>query len=184
MAPEIFEHEDISKDDRPAYNKKVDVWSTGVVMYCMFSNEYPFDNEDDIQWKRLYFKPRSKWEIVTVTARTLIRKMLDKEPATRLSIAEVLADAWFTSDEALMQMAQQVLMDVEHQAEMQQNGELYNIAGWPPEPPEPPELTTKPKSNGIFIQFAIRKRKKEPYLKCLLLNFQNRSLNKLKKKEL
>lgn len=101
MAPEIFTYASLPKEDRPAYGHKVDIWSVGVVLYFMFCELYPFDNEDETQYSTLTFKNRMKWSRVTATAKILIRKMLRKDADKRCTIADVLADKWFDDDQSI-----------------------------------------------------------------------------------
>ncbi|CAE8684281.1 unnamed protein product [Polarella glacialis] len=99
VAPEVL------KKSMDAYTEKVDVWSSGVVLYQMLSGLPPFNSETDLEVMRLIkkgkweFKPQKVWKHVSDEAKELISKMLTMKPEQRLSAYESLHHAWYILQE-------------------------------------------------------------------------------------
>lgn len=93
VAPEILE--------RKGYDKKVDVWSAGVMMYLVLAADFPFRGET----QAMTFEKIKKGVYnmgVTEQLRSLskegvafLSKLLEKDPAKRYSATEALRDPWF-----------------------------------------------------------------------------------------
>lgn len=97
MAPEILVLDCFEKDEREPYTLKIDVWSIGVVLYVMLSNDRPIVTENQIHGKKLTFETRPWWA-VSHTAKALLEKLLERDVNKRYAIGEVLNDAWLTTD--------------------------------------------------------------------------------------
>ena len=82
MAPEIVQPGRLGK----AYSKAVDVWSCGLVLFCLMAGFFPFHDESE---NKLYEKIRSgrvsftHTSGISIEARHLIKKMLTVNPAQR-----------------------------------------------------------------------------------------------------
>ncbi|KAM9782340.1 calcium/calmodulin-dependent protein kinase kinase 1 isoform X1 [Syngnathus typhle] len=94
MAPETL------SDKRKSFSgKALDVWAMGVTLYCFIFGKCPFIDEYILA---LHSKIRTKSvdfpEIPEINEelRTLILRMLDKNPDTRITIAEIKMDQWVT----------------------------------------------------------------------------------------
>ncbi|KAI7738657.1 hypothetical protein M8C21_021954 [Ambrosia artemisiifolia] len=77
VAPEVLSHK--------GYNGALaDVWSCGVILYVLMAGYLPFDEMD---LTTLYDK--------ALGAKSLIHRILDTNPETRISIEEIKNDEWF-----------------------------------------------------------------------------------------
>jgi len=81
VAPEVL------KGD---YDKSCDIWSLGIILYIILCGYPPYEGETDkeifqqIRRKPLVF-PEEDWSKVSNSAKDLIYRMLDKNPATRIT---------------------------------------------------------------------------------------------------
>ncbi|XP_060573843.1 serine/threonine-protein kinase 33-like isoform X2 [Ruditapes philippinarum] len=98
MAPEII--------DNKSYSQQCDVWALGVIVYTLFCGYFPFRsrNDDDslydiIKKGDIDFTDET-WNEVSDEAKECIKKMLNTDPAHRLTASEVLNHHWITGDQA------------------------------------------------------------------------------------
>ncbi|CAG9324084.1 CDPK1_39 [Blepharisma stoltei] len=90
VAPEVI---------KGKYDEKCDVWSAGVILYIMLCGIPPFNasSENGILMKvsrGVFTFAMPEWKNVSQEAKSLITKMLTKDPAKRPSAEEVLQDKW------------------------------------------------------------------------------------------
>ena len=91
MAPEVI------KGD---YNEKCDLWSCGIILYGLFKGSYPFTGKNI---KELFEKiimgqfdiRGSPFDTVNNDAKDLIQKLLNVDPAKRISAQKALDHPWF-----------------------------------------------------------------------------------------
>ncbi|ESW09833.1 hypothetical protein PHAVU_009G160100 [Phaseolus vulgaris] len=94
VAPEVL---------RKHYGPESDVWSAGVILYILLSGVPPFWAETEqgifrqILLGRLDFQSEP-WPSISDSAKDLIRKMLDRNPKTRLTAHKVLCHPWIIDD--------------------------------------------------------------------------------------
>ena len=74
---------------------KVDVWSSGVVLYAMLSGTVPFKGNDLNELNNLILKGKfNDINDISVEAKNLIKNILEVDPKKRLSINEILCHPW------------------------------------------------------------------------------------------
>ena len=91
IAPEV-----LSKN----YNEKCDLWSCGVILYILLSSSPPFAGKGDAEIieniKKGYYDIESNiWEKISPEAKNLIRNLLEKNPAIRITAEEAMNHKWF-----------------------------------------------------------------------------------------
>ncbi len=85
---------------RTPYNKEVDIWSMGVILFYMLCGHLPFKGNkeviiaekivnDDLEFDD------EEWEVRSKKVRELISSCLKKEPEERISIDDFLNHPWF-----------------------------------------------------------------------------------------
>ncbi|KAL3829410.1 hypothetical protein ACJIZ3_018212 [Penstemon smallii] len=94
VAPEVL---------RKHYGPEADVWSAGVILYILLSGVPPFWAETEMGIFRQILRGKldfdsEPWPGISDVAKDLIRKMLDRNPKTRLTAHEVLCHPWIVDD--------------------------------------------------------------------------------------
>jgi serine/threonine protein kinase len=86
---------------RKPYNKEIDIWSIGVILYLLLSGDLPFDDEEDDEQKiakSIVFNevefPQKKFGNRSKEVINLIKKCLTKEPKNRIKIDEIIKSDW------------------------------------------------------------------------------------------
>lgn len=93
-APEVFLQD---------YNKEVDTWAIGVIMYVLLCGEYPFYDEDDAALARLVCKAdltfdQDVWQSVSQGAKDCIKRLLHVDPKKRPLPEDILKEKWLNGD--------------------------------------------------------------------------------------
>lgn len=93
VAPEVL------TDDM--YGREVDMWSVGVIAYVLLSGFPPFYSENikelfqQIMIAKYDF-PAQYWDSVSASAKDFVRKLLVRNPGSRMSAAQALEHPWLT----------------------------------------------------------------------------------------
>lgn len=102
VAPEILMQK--------SYDKSVDCWSLGIIIYMMLGRHLPFDSTDDkeIGQKTILQKINFQhhiWSSVSEESKDLILKLLVKDPKMRINIKDVLEHKWIVNkDESIREL--------------------------------------------------------------------------------
>ena len=89
LAPEVLRNE--------GYNRSLDMWSVGVIIYVTLSGTFPFNEDEDIndQIENAEFMfPAAHWEKVDPDAISLIKALLQVKRRRRLSVDKALGQRW------------------------------------------------------------------------------------------
>ncbi|XP_015275455.1 PREDICTED: serine/threonine-protein kinase Chk1 [Gekko japonicus] len=93
IAPEVLKRKDF-------HAEPVDVWSCGIVLTAMLAGELPWDQPSDTcqeycDWKekKTYLSP---WKKIDSLPLALLLKILTESPTSRLTIADIKKDRWYT----------------------------------------------------------------------------------------
>ncbi|TGZ46590.1 hypothetical protein CRM22_011096 [Opisthorchis felineus] len=89
LAPEVLKHR--------GYNRGIDMWSVGVILYVSLSGTFPFNEEEDIteQIENAEFMyPSQPWDSVSEEAIDLITRLLQVRLRRRYSVEKSLNHPW------------------------------------------------------------------------------------------
>jgi len=81
------------------YDKAVDMWSIGVIIYVLLAGFFPFYDDDQAVMKQKiivadYSFPEDHWSNISEDAKNFIRQLLVLDPAKRLTAKEALQHPW------------------------------------------------------------------------------------------
>ncbi|XP_027351021.1 phosphoenolpyruvate carboxylase kinase 1-like [Abrus precatorius] len=94
VAPEVLMGRD--------YDEKVDVWSSGVILYTMLSGIPPFYGDSAVEIFEAVVRanlrfPTRIFKSVSAPAKDLLRKMICRDPSRRVSAEQALRHPWILS---------------------------------------------------------------------------------------
>jgi len=89
LAPEVLQ--------KRGYNKSLDMWSVGVVIYVTLSGTFPFNEGEDIEdqiTNAAFMYPPNPWKLISANAIDLISRLLQVKPEQRLTIDQCMTHPW------------------------------------------------------------------------------------------
>uniref|UniRef100_A0A8C5QWQ1 Serine/threonine kinase 33 n=1 Tax=Leptobrachium leishanense TaxID=445787 RepID=A0A8C5QWQ1_9ANUR len=106
MAPEVINDH--------YYTQQCDVWSAGVIMYMLLSGEPPFKAKSE---EKLFEQIRKGemnfsadvWQSVSEAARDVLQRLLNVDPAHRMTARELLDHPWLKGETRVLQRLLNVL---------------------------------------------------------------------------
>ncbi|KAH9642337.1 hypothetical protein HF086_009701 [Spodoptera exigua] len=89
LAPEVLRNK--------GYNRSLDMWSVGVIIYVSLSGTFPFNEDEDINEQiqnAAFMYPPTPWREISAEAIDLINNLLQVKQRKRLSVDKSVAHAW------------------------------------------------------------------------------------------
>uniref|UniRef100_A0AAF5CW49 Protein kinase C n=1 Tax=Strongyloides stercoralis TaxID=6248 RepID=A0AAF5CW49_STRER len=89
LAPEVLRNK--------GFNRSLDMWSVGVIVYVSLSGTFPFNEDEDINdqiQNAEFMYPPNPWREVSVEAIEFINNLLQVKMQKRLSVSKALAHIW------------------------------------------------------------------------------------------
>uniref|UniRef100_A0A8R1Z8K3 protein kinase C n=1 Tax=Pristionchus pacificus TaxID=54126 RepID=A0A8R1Z8K3_PRIPA len=89
---------------KKGYNKSLDMWSVGVIIYVTLSGTFPFNDEEEVSNQienAAFMFPRDIWSRISLDAVDLIKRLLRVEIEERLTIEETIAHSWLNSSQLI-----------------------------------------------------------------------------------
>ncbi|XP_062818563.1 serine/threonine-protein kinase D2 [Anolis carolinensis] len=89
LAPEVLLNQ--------GYNRSLDMWSVGVIMYVSLSGTFPFNEDEDINdqiHNAAFMYPPNPWRQISVGAIDLINNLLQVKMRKRYSVDKSLSHSW------------------------------------------------------------------------------------------
>ncbi|XP_070710894.1 protein kinase D4 [Pempheris klunzingeri] len=79
------------------YNRSLDMWSVGVIMYVSLSGTFPFNEDEDIRQQitnAAFMYPQQTWASISLEAVSLIVNLLQVSVRRRFSVGKALGHLW------------------------------------------------------------------------------------------
>uniref|UniRef100_A0A8C3XTD6 protein kinase C n=1 Tax=Chelydra serpentina TaxID=8475 RepID=A0A8C3XTD6_CHESE len=89
LAPEVLRQH--------GYNRALDMWAVGVIIYVSLSGTFPFNEEEDVNdqiQNAAFMYPRQTWASISLEAVSLIHQLLQVKLRKRLTVNKALNHPW------------------------------------------------------------------------------------------
>nr|XP_023681646.1 serine/threonine-protein kinase D3 isoform X2 [Paramormyrops kingsleyae] len=89
LAPEVLRSK--------GYNRSLDMWSVGVIIYVSLSGTFPFNEDEDINEQiqnAAFMYPSTPWKEISIEATDLINNLLQVKMRKRYSVDKSLSHPW------------------------------------------------------------------------------------------
>ncbi|XP_026117868.1 serine/threonine-protein kinase D3-like [Carassius auratus] len=80
------------------YNRSLDMWAVGVILYVSLSGTFPFNEDEDINQQitnASFMYPRQPWSLISLEAVNLINNLLQVVVRRRFSVGKAMGHPWF-----------------------------------------------------------------------------------------
>uniref|UniRef100_A0AAY5ERN4 protein kinase C n=1 Tax=Electrophorus electricus TaxID=8005 RepID=A0AAY5ERN4_ELEEL len=89
LAPEVISSH--------GYNRSLDMWAVGVILYVSLSGTFPFNEDEDINQQitnAAFMYPRQPWSLISLEAVSLINNLLQVVVRRRFSVGKAMGHPW------------------------------------------------------------------------------------------
>lgn len=100
-----------------SYSQQCDIWSTGVILYVLLTARFPFFGKNEKELQNMICKHELRFEEFRISkeAVDLIKRMLDKNPAIRITATEIMGHPWLKGTRIADDKGPPNVLDMMHQ---------------------------------------------------------------------